>query len=456
MPLTATSKLIASCALAAASASARAQEVSGTDRDAIAASNHAIINHSEARSSVISSSSTSSGSTSNSSTSSRLPITAHIARRVLPADAPPIDGAVLLEQGGRILAVGPSDTTAIPPDALIVDHGDNWLSPGFVDLHHHVSSGGGNDINDMTMPLNAQMRTLDVVKPSTLAIKRCAAGGVTTTLFIPGSGTFISGFGTLLKMRGGGTLEAMVIKELGAMKVAQGFNPERNSGDLGTTRMGSSALLIERLEQGRDYAKAWRDHAAGDAPKPEQQPALEQLRKVFDLEVPVIIHTAGLRDCLATARMFQETFPVRMILSHGSFDGWVAAEPLAKKETPLNLGPRMYQLGRYGEMQGMCQAFWDAGCTNMSINTDAPVIPAEELQIQAAMAVRLGLPYEAALAALTIVPAHQIGLDDRVGSLTVGKDADFLVTAGDPLDPRQPPSKVYIEGQLIHRLGDVR
>jgi imidazolonepropionase-like amidohydrolase len=424
--------LLTLCALATASASVHAQAVN---------------NAAKALSKI---------TTSSSSHANEAPITAHLARRILPVDRAPIDGAVLIEQAGRILAIGPRKTTAIPPGATVVDHGDNWLSPGFVDLHHHVSGGGGNDINDMTMPLNAQMRTLDVVKPSARDIQRCAAGGVTTTLFIPGSGTFISGFGTLLKMRGGGTLEAMIIKELGAMKVAQGFNPERRSGDLGETRMGSSELLIERLDQGRDYAKAWRDHAAGTGPKPKLQPALEQLRKVFDLEVPVIIHTAGLRDCLATARMFQDRYAVRMILSHGSFDGWIAAEPLAKKKTPLNLGPRMYQFGRYGEMMGMCQAFWDAGCTNMSINTDAPVIAAEELQVQAAMAVRLGLPYEAALAALTIVPARQIGLDDRVGSLTVGKDADFLVTAGDPLDPRVPPSFVYIEGQLIHRLGDVR
>lgn len=382
-------------------------------------------------------------------------ITAHLASRILPADAAPIDSGVLVERGGRIIAVGPRATTPVPPNATVVDHGDRWLSPGFVDLHHHVSSGGG-DINDMTQPLNAEMRTFDVVKPSAEAIKRCAAGGVTTTLFIPGSGTYISGFGALLKMRGGGKLDAMIIKELGAMKVAQGFNPERYSGDLGTTRMGSSAMLIRQLELGRDYAQAWRDHEAGNGDQPKLQPALEQLRKVFDREVPVIIHTAGLRDCLATARMFQELFDVRMILSHGSFDGWVAADPLAKKKTPLNLGPRMYQFGRYGQIQGMCQAFWDAGCTNMSICTDAPVIAAEELQVQAAMAVRLGLPYEAALAALTIVPARQIGHDDRVGSLTVGKDADFLVTAGDPLDPRRPPLMVYIEGQLIHRSGDVR
>jgi imidazolonepropionase-like amidohydrolase len=104
----------------------------------------------------------------------------------------------------------------------------------------------------------------------------------------------------------------------------------------------------------------------------------------------------------------------------------------------------------------MCQAYWDAGCRNLSINTDAPVVAAEQLQLQAAMAIRLGLPNEAALCALTIQPARQIGLDDRIGSLAIGKDADFMVTAGDPLDPRNAPLEVYIEGTLVHRYGDVR
>lgn len=381
--------------------------------------------------------------------------TAHTAARILPGDAPPIDDGVLIERGGHIVALGPRASTAVPPGATVVAHGDAWLSPGFVDLHHHVAGGGG-DINDMTMPLNPELRTLDVVRPTADEIRRTAAGGVTTTLFIPGSGTFLGGFGVLLKMRWNAPLEALVVRELGAMKVAQGFNPERYSGDLGTTRMGSSELLIQLLDRGRDYAGAWREHRAGRGPKPAFDPALEQLRRVFDKEVPILIHTAGLRDCLSTSRMFQDRYDVRMILSHGCFDGWLAAEPLAKKQTPLNLGPRMYQFDRYGRMQGMCQAYWDAGCRNMSINTDAPVVAAEELQVQAAMAVRLGLPYEAALAALTIQPARQIGLDDRVGSLAVGKDADFQVTAGDPLDPRVAPLEVYIEGSLVHRFGDVR
>ena len=154
--------------------------------------------------------------------------------------------------------------------------------------------------------------------------------------------------------------------------------------------------------------------------------------------------------------MFQDVFGLRMVLSHGCFDGWVAAHALAKRQTPVNLGPRMYEFDRYGRFQGMCQAYWDAGCHDMSINTDAPVVAAEELQLQAAMAIRLGLDYEVALRALTIQPARQVGIADRTGSLTVGKDADFQVTRGDPLDPRFAPELVYIEGTLVHRLGDVR
>ncbi len=381
--------------------------------------------------------------------------TAHLAARIVPADGAPMDHATLIEEKGKIVAMGPRALIAIPAGAKVVDHGDHWLCPGFVDLHHHVSGGGG-DINDMTMPLNAELRTLDVVKPSDEAIRRTAAGGVTTTLFIPGSGTNIGGFGVLLKMRHGRSLDAMVIRKLGAMKVAQGFNPERGSGDLGLSRMGSSDLLTQLLQRGQAYEKAWREFKAGTGKQPKFEPALEQLRAVFAKEVPVLIHTAGTRDCIATSRMFQDVFPVNMVLSHGCFDGWLAAEALAKRKTPLNLGPRMYEFDRYGCVQGTCLAYWNAGCRDLSINTDAPVVAAEELQVQAAMAIRLGLPYEAALQALTIVPARQIGIGDRVGSLAVGKDADFQVTMGDPLDPRFAPLAVYIEGTLVHRLGDVR
>lgn len=383
------------------------------------------------------------------------PAKVYLAGRILTAAGDPVDGGAMVVRGGRIEAIGPRDTVAVPAGATTVDFGTAWLCPGFVDLHHHVSSGGG-DINDMVAPLNQELRTLDLVRPTDEAVLRTVAGGITTTLFIPGSGTYISGFGVLLKMRHGEPLENLVLRPLGAMKVAQGFNPERQSGDLGATRMGSSEMLTRRLEQGRDYAAAWRAHEAGTGPRPERDASLEQLRLVFDKQVPVLIHTAGARDCVSTARMFQDVFDVQMVLSHGCFDGFMAAAALARRNTPVNLGPRMYQFDRYSAFQGMCIAYWSEGCTDMSINTDAPVVAAEELPLQAAMAVRLGLPYHVALQALTIAPARQIGIADRVGSLEVGKDADFLVSAGDPLDSRNPPLHVYIDGKCIVSNGKVK
>ncbi len=375
------------------------------------------------------------------------------AARFLTIDTDPVHDGVMLVENGKITAIGVD--VEVPQGTRELDFGDATICPGFVDLHHHVSGSMG-DINDMVHPINGELRTLDVVRPSEKMIEDTVAGGVTTTNFIPGSGTFLSGFGVLVKMRRGAKLEDLIIRKIGSMKVAQGFNPERRSGDLGLSRMGSHHLLSKALLKGKAYAKAWRDFEAGKGPKPEKRAELEQLRLVMDHKVPVIIHTAGARDCIATARMFQDVFQVRMILSHGTFDGHWAASALAKRKTPVNLGPRMYNFTKDGRFQGICEGYYRVGCTNLSINTDAPVIPPGQLPLQAAMAVRLGLPWRAALEGLTLVPAKQIGLGDRVGSLTPGKDADFIVCGGDPLDPRFPPRQVFIEGKLVYRTGDAQ
>ncbi len=255
----------------------------------------------------------------------------------------PVHHGVMLIEKGKITAIGPD--VDVPKDAKVLDFGNATISPGFVDLHHHVSGGMG-DINDMVHPTNPELRTIDVVRPSTRMIRDTLAGGVTTTLFIPGSGTNISGFGALLKMRYGEKLEDMVIRDLGAMKVAQGFNPERRAGDMGNSRMGSHFVLTKTLLRGKAYAEAWRKFDAGEGPKPKREADLDQLRKVMDKLVPVIIHTAGARDCIATARMFQDVFGVRMILSHGTFNGHWAASALAARKTPVNLGPRMFDFTR--------------------------------------------------------------------------------------------------------------
>src|SRR5690606_5669482 len=184
------------------------------------------------------------------------------ASRILTMEGEPITDGVLVVRDGKIAAIGPEASVAIPEGVAVRDLPGRFVFPGFVDLHHHVSSGGG-DINDMVAPINAELRTLDVVRPTARMIRDTVSGGVTTTLFIPGSGTNISGFGVLLKMKPGRPLEELVVRELGAMKVAQGYNPERRGGDLGLTRMGMHDLLTRTMLRGRDYAAAWRAFEAG-------------------------------------------------------------------------------------------------------------------------------------------------------------------------------------------------
>ncbi len=285
------------------------------------------------------------------------------AGRILTMAGPPVHGGAMLVRDGVIAAVGAWRDVDAPTGVPILDCGDATICPGFVDLHHHVSAAG-QDLNDMVLPTNPELRTLDAVRPSAEMIAETLRGGVTTTLFIPGSGTNLSGFGVLLSMAGD-SLEEMVIRELGAMKVAQGYNPERRSGDLGVSRMGMHQLLTETLEKGRDYTAQWQAHAAGNGPRPELRPELEQLRAVFERRVPVLIHTAGARDCVATARMFQDVFKLWMILSHGTFDGWWAAHALAARGTPVNLGPRMYDLDDDGHFQGIAAGYWNAGCVDL-------------------------------------------------------------------------------------------
>ena len=376
------------------------------------------------------------------------------AQRILPVTAPPIDNGALLVRDGKIRAIGRASEVAVPPGVRVLEYPNAWVFPGLIDLHHHIEAGGG-DINDMVHPLNAELRTFDLVRPDHPYMKESLSGGVTAALFIPGSGTNLGGFGALCKLAGRDK-EAMILRRLGGMKVAQAFNPERDSGDMGATRMGMSWNLYQLLDRARRYSEDWRRFQAGQGPsKPQLRPELEQLRALFERRCPVLIHTAGARDVIATARMFHDTFGLWMILSHGCFDGWRAAYALASRRIPVNLGPRNYQLTFEGRFEGVPASYWQQGCQDLSLNTDAPVVVPEELFLQGTMAVRLGLPWEVALRALTIAPARQVGIADRLGSLEPGKDADFVVKAGEPLDPASPVECVFIDGRVVYRKGDV-
>lgn len=344
---------------------------------------------------------------------------------------------MVLVRGHKIVAVG---APFEPPEGFeVVDCPGAWLTPGSVDLHTHIHAGGFGDINDMVLPVNPEYRSSATVVPGNPEIQRAVAGGVTTLFGIPGSGTSLSGAGVLYKSKQNSGYEAGVLHDPGGIKVAQDSNPQRGAGDLGASRAGLAWIL----EDVNDKARA--ANAQG-----RRDPGLENLMKVHTRELPILIHTAGSDGVTNTSRMWRGRYPVRSVLSHGCFDAWKCAEFVARMGMPANNGPRTIEFmsSRNGRITGITKEYADVGVPLLSINTDSPVVPQEELFLQAAMSARYGADGYLMLRAMTIHPAIAFGIDDRVGSLEPGKDADLVVRRGDPLDPRAAVERVWIDGRI--------
>jgi imidazolonepropionase-like amidohydrolase len=351
---------------------------------------------------------------------------------------------MVVVRDGRIAAVGAPRPA--PEGFELLEWREGWVTPGLIDIHSHVQTGGWGDINDMVLPINAEFRVAPTMRPGNPDVQRACAAGVTTLFGIPGSGTSMSGFGVLYKTKHDCTYEQAVFADPGGLKVAQDSNPQRGAGDFGASR----AALGWLLRDANDRARAALDQGRFEL-------ALENLKKIHSKELPVLIHTAGSDGVANTARMWRDTYDTRSVLSHGSFDGWKSAPFVAGLDMPVNNGPRIIDYGpsREGRFVGMAAEYVDAGAPLISLNTDAPVLPQEELFLQGSMASRYGLDDYTALRALTIHPAQAFGIDDRLGSLEAGKDADIAVFDGNPIDPRSRVELVLIDGEIeYHRQRD--
>jgi imidazolonepropionase-like amidohydrolase len=364
-----------------------------------------------------------------------------------------INQGVIIVRDGKIEKIGPESEVAVPEGATVIDARDRWAMPGFIDLHCHIG-GSMRDINDMVHPTNPELSTRPTIDPDNENLKMAVAGGVTTVNYIPGSGTNLSGFGTLMHTAGGKSIDSLIVRFPGSMKVAQAWNPERHGGDLGASRMGMWWSLRKLLDRARDYNDAWTAYEKGlNRIQPEKREDLEPMRGLFQRKYPVLIHTADPRDVMGTVRMFHDEYKLPCIISHGEFGGYKVASELAKRDLPANIGPRIFDYRfplEEGRILGIPAKYMEAGVKRLSLNTDSPVVPQEDLGFQATMAVRLGLDPRAAIRALTIEPARAILIDDRLGSLEPGKDADLILTTGDPLDVRNHVTWVMIAGQVVY------
>ncbi|MBL8858129.1 MAG: amidohydrolase family protein [Planctomycetes bacterium] len=359
--------------------------------------------------------------------------------KILTADADDnvYSSGLILVRGSKIAYVGPN--RAIPAGYKTLEGTAGVAAPGMVDLHSHIHSGGFGDVNDMVLPVNPELRAASALRPSNSAVKIACAGGVTTLYGIPGSGTSLSGFGLIYKTKTNATYDETVVQTVGGMKIAQSYNPERGAGDLGQTRAGLSWILEDVNEK-----------AIGATRQGRKDRALENLQKIHSKELPVLIHCAGSDGFTAASRMWKEKYDTRCVLSHGCFDAHKTAQYIVAAGAPINAGPRMIDFfsTRDGAITGVTGVYERAGAKDLSVCTDSPVMPQEELFLQGAMSARYGAEGYNMLRATTINPARAFGIDARVGSLEVGKDADIVIRSGDPLDPRSRVELVLIDGRV--------
>lgn len=384
------------------------------------------------------------------------------AAKVLPITAPPIVDGIVVTRNGVIEAIGPAKSVTVPAGYQTIDCGDAILVPGFVEMHCHIASESF-DLNDTVHPTNPEFRTLDLIGMEHDQIQVARAGGISTALYIPGSGSNMGGFGTITKTFGRSPEEALV-RFPGSLKIAQAGNPERGSGDLGTDMMGMSEGIRMTLLDGMRY---WQQHEAwqqGKAEKPKLDPTLELLRGLFRHEYPVSVHTQIYQVVLQTLQQLRQELGLWTVVVHGTFDGYRLSEDLLRAGVPVAGGPRqIYFDPQTGHAEGLL-ANWSRGgphgwrtpvlglgMDGVGVNTDSPVIAQEQLPLQAAMGVRLGWPHEWALRGLTINAARFAGIDHRVGSLEVGKDADLGIWNGDPVDPRSYVQMMVINGTICYR-----
>ncbi len=381
-------------------------------------------------------------------------------------------GTVLVE-GGRIVAVG--EEVEIPGDAQVYDATGKVVLPGLIDAHCHVGifpDGIGwehSDGNEMTDPITPHLRALDAVHPEDPAFKDLVTAGVTTVLTGPGSANLIGGQWVCLKTAPKASVEQMVLLEPAGMKMALGENPKRVYGEqkkVPSTRMGNAAALRAALVDAQNYLEKWRRYEAdlaryevkaeaGDAdaesPKlPERDLKLDALGKVLRREMRARVHAHRADDMLTAIRIAEE-FKLDLTLEHAT-EGYKIADILAAKGIPVTAGPILFSRVKY-ELKDMTPknpgALTRAG-VKVAIQTDE-TSATKYLAINAALAVREGMPEEAALRAITINAAEIIGVADRVGSLEVGKDADIVVFDGHPFDYRTVPELVLVDGLVAYR-----
>jgi len=375
--------------------------------------------------------------------------------KIYPVTADPIENGTVLWKDNKILAVGRN--VDIPQGAEIIDGTGLIVTPGFIDAHTHIGiqeevyDFEGDDLNEIAeTALTPSMRAIDGINPYDPAFNDALSGGVTTVMIAPGSANVIGGSVCVLKTAGP-VLEEMIVNPEAGVKAAFGENPKRVYSELKkspATRMGIAAMFRQALVEAEDYArKKAKTIAEGDIF--ERDIGMELLVRLLNREIPLRAHAHRADDLLTAIRVAKE-FNLDLVLEHGT-EASKIIPVLLKENIPVAVGPNFVNRAKV-EMQ---EVSWknavdlvEAG-VNVALITDHSVTPVQYLSLCAAMTVRYGLPWRKALETITINPARILRLENRIGSLEPGKDADLAIFDGDPFHYKTKVKYTFVNGKQV-------
>ena len=363
----------------------------------------------------------------------------------------PFYGDIVIKDG-KIVSVG----GAAGDEDEVIDAAGLHAYPGFVDAHSHIGldayggpTGGTFDINEMNDIVSPHLRGIDSYNAHDTAIPMALAGGVTTVAAGPGSANVFGGTFLAVKLYGN-TVDEAAVEPSVAMKCAFGENPKRCYKDkCDSARMTTAAIFRQTLFEARDYML--RKEAAGDdiTKQPKFDMKSEALIPVLKREIPLKAHAHRADDIMTALRIAKE-FGLRITIEHCT-EGHLIVDELKEADVPVAVGPTLTNASKVE----LLNKSWttpgilaDAGL-QVSIITDAPVIPQQYLSLCAGLAVKAGMDPFKALQAITINPARHIGIEDRVGSLEAGKDADVVLTSGDPMVSDTVVKYVFVNGRKV-------
>ncbi|RNA66744.1 amidohydrolase [Alteribacter keqinensis] len=356
------------------------------------------------------------------------------------------NGTVLIDSE-KIIAVGEHIT--VPGDAETIDCEGKFVTPGIIDVHTHLGvheagvGAEGRDFNETSSAVTPHIRALDGINPRERGFQDARECGVTTVQVMPGSANVIGGEMVVLKTAGH-VIDDMLIRNPSGMKGAFGENPKRIHGQKVVTRMGVAGLFRETLIKAEDYKRKKDNGELKD-----RDLGMEQLIPVLEKKIPLRTHAHRADDILTAIRIAKE-FDLDLTIEHCT-EGHLIAKEVAESGYQVSVGPTMstrskVELADKGYHTLVELEKYDVP---ISITTDHPVIGIEYLLTQVTAAVKAGLSEETAFRAITSQAARHLGVEDRVGSLEEGKDADLVIWTKHPFDAYAEVVETVVNGQTV-------